>query len=937
MPRSIARHSRLRPTALASILLTTFGLPLAAQTVAPPAAPAGAPAEQAAVPSAAQAAAASSTPREVPVSLDQVVVTVQRRAETLQSVPLSVTALTGAQIKNANVNSPERLEQLVPGLRMGRSGSDVRPAMRGTYTENVSATSDPRFGVYVDDIYQSRTSQVPPMIDLARVEVQKGPQGTLYGRNSFGGNLVFHSALPTDELEGGIDLGFGNFLEHRAEGFVNVPLSKGIAMRIAALSERTHGYVENVGSGNDIGGESQKYIRGTLRIAPPSVRDLEVLLRASYQDLGGAGQGGFGQKYKGTLVDASLIRAPGESLTYNGITYQLPKGFNGNSFTGTPLPVDSRYRDGIPDINGADIGIPVSEDPYQVNFAGDIFRTGSQKNFGATLNYGNGPVRFRSITSFADFDLIRTGNSLTPVLLNYSYQQTLAKTYTQEFQLLSNDDKADALRWIVGAYFFDDTATDRSVTNVNRAYVAATAPPGQQYYPFGFTLLPSGTGLNQSTAFDSFSAYQQKARSTAGYGQLSYTLFDKLTLTGGLRYTRDEKNVLSARFNTSPTGPGAYFVHSIDDPVNYACGGFIAANAASVSQSQTAIDQAYNFVCAGNVYSYTNYRVAADYKFNADLMGYTSYSTGTHAGGFNSGAVTIGGVPTLLPFAPEKVKAFELGFKSTLLDRKLTLNAAAYVNDYRDLHAQTSIPNPNAPQTSVIALVQNVGKDRAYGFDIEAGFRPTRELRMSLAYNYLNAKQLDYGVNTFNFGGEASFCGITPSCVPGSGEQNTVQGTPFPNSRTDPNRFVPVLDANGNQVVSGGVPQYRYVLAGTGRDGTKYTAQRAFSPKHTLQFGMAYTLQLGGYGTLTPEFQTYYNSGYILTDLTPGYGNNEAFTKTDLRLTYQTSDGDYTVQLYVNNVEDEATISRAVYGNHRSLLVSYAPPRSYGARLSARF
>jgi len=164
-----------------------------------------------------------------------------------------------------------------------------------------------------------------------------------------------------------------------------------------------------------------------------------------------------------------------------------------------------------------------------------------------------------------------------------------------------------------------------------------------------------------------------------------------------------------------------------------------------------------------------------------------------------------------------------------------------------------------------------------------------------------------------------------------------VQGTPFPNARTDPNRFVPVLDANGNPVVSGGVPQVRYVLAGTGRDGTKYTAQRAFSPEHTIQLGLAYTIGLGSAGTLTPEIQTYYNAGYILTDLTPEYGNNDAFTKTDLRLTYVSLDGKYTVQAFVNNIEDKATISRAVYGNHRSLLVTFAPPRSFGATVGVRF
>ena len=870
-------------------------------------------------------------------SPEVIVVTAQRRAEPLQEVPLSVSALSGTQIKNANVTSADRLEQLVPGLRMGRSGSDLRPAMRGTYTENVSATGDPRFGIYIDDVYQSRTSQVPPIVDLARVEVQKGPQGTLYGRNSFGGNIVFHSAMPTDKFEGGVDLLTSNYTRHRVEGFVNVPLAEGVALRIAGLSEDTKGYVKNIGTGNDYGGEEQKFIRGTLRIEPSSMPGLQVVLRASHLDLGGQGLGGFGYKILGTLVDPSLIRTPGQPLTYNGVTYALPNGFNGNSWTGVGMPIDTRFRDGIADVNGADIGIPTLADPYKVNYAGNIYRKGSQQQVGSTISYDIGNVRLRSITSYADFDLVRTGGSLTPVLLNYSYAQTATKTLTQEFQVLSNALKSSPLEWIVGGYYFNDTARDRSVTNVNRSYVTATAPAGQQYYPFGFTYLPSGTGLDQRFGYDSFSTQQQKTRSLAAYGQLSYTVMDKLTLTSGLRYTKDEKSFLSSRFNTAATGPGSYFAHSLDDPVNYTCGAFIAANSASVSASPTAVEQAYNSVCASNTYSYTTYRLAADYKINRDQMMYASYSTGRHAGGFNSGPVTINGAATLLPFAPEKVEAFEVGSKNTFFNRVLTLNAAAYLNNYSDLQAQTSIPNPNAPLTSVIALVQNIGKDRAYGFDLSAVIRPTKDLRMSLDYNWLNARQLDYSVNTFNFGGTAGFCGITPSCIASTGEANTVQGTPFPNARTDPNRFIPVLDSNGAQIVVGGVPQYRYVIAGTGRDGTKYTSPKAFSPKQTFQIGIAYDIGLGGAGTLTPEIQTYYNSGYILTDLTPDYGKNAAYFKTDLRLTYRTADGKFTVQAFVNNIENEAIITRAVYTNHRALLVNFAPPRSYGLSAGLRF
>ncbi len=886
----------------------------------------------------ATAARAQDAPKSGPAADPEVItVTAQRRAEPLQAVPLSVSALTGTQIKNANITTADRLEQLVPGLRMGRSGSDLRPAMRGTYTENVSATGDPRFGIYIDDIYQSRTSQVPPIVDLARVEVQKGPQGTLYGRNSFGGNIVFHSAMPSDKFEGGVDLLSSNYTRYRVEGFVNVPFADGVALRIAGLSEDTKGYVKNIGTGNDYGGETQKFIRGTLKIEPNALPALQVLLRASHLDLGGQGLGGFGYKILGTLVDPSLIRTPGQPLTYNGVTYALPNGFNGNSWTGVGMPIDTRFRDGIPDVNGADIGIPTIDDPYKVNYAGNIFRKGSQEQLGATVSYDIGQVRLRSITSYTDFDLIRTGGSLTPVLLNYSYAQTTTKTITQELQVLSNGSVSSPLEWIVGGYYFDDVARDRSVTNVNRSYVTATAPAGQQYYPFGFTYLPSGTGLNQTTGFDSFSAQQQKTRSLAAYGQLAYTFLDKLTLTAGLRHTKDEKSFMASRFNTSPTGPGSYFAHSIDDPVNYSCDGFTAANAASVSASPTAVEQAYNFVCGNNSYSYSTYRLAADYKFNRDHMVYTSYSTGSHAGGFNTGPVTINGVRTLLPFAPEKVEAFEVGSKNTFFNKALTLNAAAFVNQYRDLQAQTSIPNPAAPLTSVIALVQNIGKDRAYGFDLSAVIRPAKDLRMTLDYNWLNAKQIDYAVNTFNFGGTASFCGITPSCVASTGEANTVQGTPFPNPRTDPNRFIPVLDANGAQIVVSGVPQYKYVIAGTGRDGTKYTSRKAFSPKQTIQFGVAYDIALGGAGTLTPEVQTYYNSGYILTDLTPDYGKNDAYFKTDLRLTYRTADGKFTLQAFVNNVENTAIITRAVYTNHRALLVNYAPPRSYGLNAGVRF
>ncbi len=914
------RAARLRTALAAStILATSWASAALAQNAA---APAAAPVEIAAADA---------------VDDGEIIVTAQRRSERLQDVPLSISAVSGDALRNAAVTSADRIEQLVPGIRLGRSGSDLRPAIRGTYTENVAANGDPRIGIYVDDIYQSRTSQVPPIVDLQRVEVQKGPQGTLYGRNSFGGNIAFYSATPKPEFEAGIDGLYGRYNHARVEAFINAPLAPGIAVRVAGLYEQDDGYIKNIGTGNDLGREKQWFIRGTARFAPTSMEGLEVIVRGSYLDLGGSGLGGFGYKVLGSEVDIPLITAPGGSITRNGVTYALPNGFNGSSFSGTGTTFDTRFRDGIPDINGADVGIPTIADPYTVNYAGNIFRDGTQQQYSGVINFDAGPVRLRSITSYTDFKLIRTGGSLTPVLLNFSYAQTQARTFTQELQILSND-KDSPLQYVIGGYYLDDRVREVSVTNQNRSYVTATAPAGQQYYTFGFTYLPLATqGLNQTFAYDGFGAVQQKTRSLAGYGQVSYTFFDKLTATAGVRYTEDKKTLLSTRFNRAATGAGSYFAHDIKQKIDYACGGFVPASGRSVSADPTAIAQAYNFVCGSNKDSFTTYRGALDYKFDRNHMVYGSYSTGVHSGGFNTGPVTIGGVPTLLPFAPEKVEAFEVGTKNSLMDGMVTLNVAAFYNKFRDLQAQTSIPNPNNPLTGVIALVQNIGRDRAYGVDVEATIRPIKPLTVNIAFNYLNAREIDYAVNTFEFGGAATFCNVTTSCTAASGERNTVQGTPFPNARTDPSRFIPILDPNGNQIVIGGVPQFKYVIAGKGLDGTTYRSKKAFSPDYTVQLGIAYTVDLGSAGSITPEVQSYFNAGYILTDLTPDFGNQPSFTKTDLRLTYLTANEKLRVQAFVNNIEDTAVITRAVYGNHRSLLTSFAQPRTYGVQVGVRF
>ena len=244
-----------------------------------------------------------------------IVVTAQRRAQGLQNVPLSVTAINGSALRSANVTDAVRLEQLTPGLRIGRSGSDIRPAIRGTFTDQIGANSDPRIGFYVDDVYQSRTAQaLSAFVDLERVEVQKGPQGTLYGRNSFGGNIAVFSAVPKDIFSAGIDLTYGRFNRARGEAFVNAPLRDGIALRVSGSYDRMDPYIKNTSTGSSLGDEDAGYVRAILKIAPVG-SGLDVQLRGSYYRQGGAGVSAFGYKSIGTLVDPKLVRDPGGSIT----------------------------------------------------------------------------------------------------------------------------------------------------------------------------------------------------------------------------------------------------------------------------------------------------------------------------------------------------------------------------------------------------------------------------------------------------------------------------------------------------------------------------------------------------------------------------------------------------------------------------------------------
>jgi iron complex outermembrane receptor protein len=887
---------------------------------------------------AAAAEGANATPDE---AINDIVVTAQRRGENLQDVPLAVTALTGETLAQKNITDVTRLQELAPGLSVGRSGSDARPNIRGINTEAIGANSDPRIAFYVDDVYQSRTSQaLAAFVDLERVEVQRGPQGTLYGRNSFGGNIALFSAAPKSTFDAGASLLVGNFDRVRGEAFVNIPLSESISARIAGMGERMDGYVKNTSIGSDLGDEKQYYVRGSLRFAP-SDSGLEILLRASYWEQGGNGISAFGYKSLGTPFDPSLVRGPGGTLTVGGRTLTFPSGFNGGSAFGQNSFINSRFRDGIVDVTvngvGVDLGVPIERDPYKVNFDAVTVRDTKQSQFSGTLSYDFGPVTFRSITGYSDFFAVRSSdNDFSPAPVAIDFNKTDVQTFSQEVQLLSND-RASAFQWIVGGYYYDDKIQEIFFSDNNLAFFTTGTGP---LFPGGaIGILP--TGSISATRDDAYSPVQLKTKSYAAFAQGSYELTAALRVTAGVRYTTDRKNYAAGVTNgiLTPKPAGVTnFAFALDQPTNFACGSTTTAQ--GTTQAAQGANTAATFIqCGKDTFNFTTYRGAVDYKIAERNLLYASVSSGRRSGGFNNVLIDPAN-PALgvIAFQPEKVLAYEIGSKNRFFDNKLQANVAAYYNDYSGLQVQRQVPAPNGLTT--LSIIENSGKGRSYGVEAELLYRPTGQLTLGLTAVYLNSKFTEYETGTAANGLAAvlgcpaatnpavsATAGRNYACEAGGFSPN---GFPFLNGLSDPGRFRQVT------ILPNGNPVFNYIIAGEGSTGETYRANIPLSPKWTVTGTAAYDIELGA-GTLTPSAQVYYNSGFDNLDLNLPIAKTKSYTKTDLRLTYVAPDDRWTLQAYVENLEDRAVLNRTAIGANRSINASYAMPRTYGIRAGLRF
>jgi iron complex outermembrane recepter protein len=793
-----------------------------------------------------------------------IVVTAQRVEQNLQDVPLAVTAVGGATLQRQNITDATRLEVLAPGLTIGRSGTDLRPAIRGVRTENVGANADPTIGFFIDGVYQSRPSQaLAGFVDLERVEVLRGPQGTLFGRNTYGGAISLVSAKPTNTFGAGINLLYGRFNRLRADGFVNAPIAGDFAQfRIAAAYERADGFVRNTGGGRNLGEDEQYYVRPSLRLEADGA---ELVLRAAYWRQKGTAIGAFGYKSAGTMIDPALVSATnsGRSLGTGALLF----------------PINTRIGDGIADVNGVDLGVPIGS-PYEVAFDNTNRVDNEMIQLSADFSLDLGFGTLRSITGFTDWYSLRSSdNDFAAFPLAVDFNITDARTVSQEVQLFGNSERFD---WILGGFYYSDRVYEIFFNDQNNAYPvagsAAAAGPPFQTNP-GYTLRPSGvlTGAPFAlTRVDGLTPVSVNTESLAGFGQATFRFTPQFAVTGGIRYTSDRKRYSRQLLNA----------------VN-----LTTANAAAAPFTQR--DQRATFERA-------TWKVGVEFKPREDSLIFAQASTGFTSGGFNGGTFVnpANGAVTPLPaFAPQTVTAYELGTKNRFADGAIQLNASIFYNDLKNLQVQSQVPFGS----TVLSITGNAGAARSYGAEIEAILRPVRNFTVGINATYLNAKYNTLLLNNpFPNPAQACNAGAVGAAIP---------------LRVGTLRCLNVGTAAAPSFLN------QVDLAG---------ARIPYSPEFTVQANVNWDIETG-IGTIAPSANLLFNSGYFNTDFNTLVDRQAAFTKTDLRLTWTSLDRKFNAQVYVENLEDAAVNQRGVFGTNQSMNASYAMPRTYGIKFGARF
>ena len=709
---------------------------------------------------AAQAAPAAGTG-----GIEQIVVTAQKRTENIQNVPIAISAFTANALKERGVNDVSQLTAFAPNVTLDAStpfsGSSavLGASIRGVGSADFAFNIDPAVGVYLDGVFLGRSIGAnQDLLDVDRIEVLKGPQGTLFGRNSTGGaiNIVTHEPGNTFRFIGDVTTGSYNRLQTRMT--MDVPLAQGLSAAISFGSLNREGYQHRIAypgaytadaytgfsaAGYNAGDDRQggdanwngriklKYVQGSFKAV--LTLDYTHINQESTPNslLGTFSSGPNVTNSFGGLVANDL--GPNEGFPVQTALQIIPGG-GGTNFLGlynfcigaSPSDIAARALQSIcgprTGVNGYNTlpGLAgqaangyvaygnqfITGHPDTTYSQGENYSRVKQYGIGLNLETRIGSATLKSITSYRQVDLNAglddSGSPLNMLTLSFTVDQ---HQWSQEFQL-SGKTLADKLTYVFGLYGFNETGNLHDFVNFDAGLLQVDGP-----------------GRINTVAL-------------AGYGQIDYKASDLLSFTLGGRITHEHKNYYGGQADDN--GFGYKLFNCAPSPLCAALTGFPVGNN---NAAYFANQYGSNLGALANYFDYypnnplsalyTNFTPKAGVQLHAsrDVMAYFTWSRGYKSGGWTT---RLSNPLAVAPeFGPEKVQSFELGVKSTLLDRKLQLNADVFDSQYNGIQLNE--------QVGLSPTVENLGKAQIKGAEIEATVAPGGGFTLAGSLSYLDA------------------------------------------------------------------------------------------------------------------------------------------------------------------------------------------------------
>lgn len=640
--------------------------------------------------------------------LDDIVVTARKREEDAQETPIAITAMSGAMIEDRQIANVAQVASYAPNVNIqpvgniSGSSASLTAFIRGVGQTDFNITVDPGVGIYVDGVYVARSvGGLLDMADIGSVQILRGPQGTLFGKNTIGGAIIVNSQQPTNEFELKLEAATGRFNRADFKGIVNIPISDTLAMRAVASYETRDGYQRRLFDGGRQGDKDSFSARVAFKWEPSDVFTATL-----------AGDVNIRREAQAAIYLIENRDSPDllQVVDINGRQVAFPSsnfGFNklglGAGQCGAPgqlAPVSNPNCVSSRWVTG-DIDTTWAGGPNRSDF--DLWGTN------LTLEYDLGNVTLKSISAYRDqksvieYDFDATPHEVLQLTNNIKLWQA-----SQELQVIGSvlDDR---LKFTLGAYYLKEKGEDIEPLR------------------FGFANFFSGGTIDN----DSYAAY----------AQATFDVTDRLSITPGIRYTDEVK-----RFD--PSAQVIYRDYTAGVIPGYPDGVFIQYSRCLVGQpapqllpngfpDPACVPSALNpggnhnlpaIEVSAKAKEWTP-AISANYQFNDDIMAYASYSKGFKNGGFSQ-RIFPGELVTP-SFRPEFVTSYEVGLKTELLDRRLRLNLALFQSDYSDI--QIVVNEGIAPK------VRNGGEGRIKGFEIEGQAAPVDWLRIDYGLGYLDA------------------------------------------------------------------------------------------------------------------------------------------------------------------------------------------------------